>query len=136
MILGGENMEKLLGPLTGMDFLFAAAAAYIITQIILRFRRIRQFLSEDKELSMNIKGIDITAVLSRCKSMFPIDTVIFEGKTYQTGMKVRITTSKNKVIEGQFIGKNNMDVICIITKQYIIAHEIGKIEHMAMIEKE
>jgi len=45
-------------------------------------------------------------------------------------MRVRITTLQKRIIEGEFIGKNDSDVLCVITGQHIIAHEINKIEDM------
>ena len=44
------------------------------------------------------------------------------------GMKVRITTLQQKIIEGEIIGKNDKDILCIITGEHIIAHEMNKIE--------
>ena len=43
-------------------------------------------------------------------------------------MKVRITTLQQKIIEGEIIGKNDKDILCIITGEHIIAHEMNKIE--------
>ena len=62
--------------------------------------------------------------------MFPVGTVNFRGKVFTTGMRVRITTLQKRIIEGEIIGKNDKDILCIITGQHIIAHELNKIEDM------
>ena len=50
-------------------------------------------------------------------------------------MNVRITTMQKKVFQGEFIGKNDIDVICIVTKEHIIAHEIRKIVEMVSLDE-
>lgn len=129
-------MDKILGPLTGMDILFAAAAAFLITHIVLRFQQIKKILTNDQGISVDCKGIDISAVMHKCKTLFPIETIIFQGKTFRQGMRVRITTSRKRVIEGQLVGKNETEVLCIITQKYIIAHEIDKIEEISILDQE
>ena len=66
--------------------------------------------------------------------MFPIETVVFKGNVFEKGMTVRITTMQKKVFQGEFVGKNDMDIICILTKNHIIAHEIRKITDMVSVD--
>lgn len=125
----------MIGPFSEWDFLFAAAAALLITQMVIRFQKIREII-KNQTISTDGKGIDLSAVMQKCKAMFPIETVIFHGKTFHMGMQVRITTTHKRVIEGRLVGKNNMEVLCVITSRYIIAHEIEQIEEIAILEQE
>ena len=76
------------------------------------------------------------AVIKQCRSMFPLETVNFRGKVFTTGMKVRITTFQKRIIEGEIIGKNDKDILCIMTNQHIIAHELNKIEDITELAKD
>ena len=51
-------------------------------------------------------------------------------------MKVRITTLQKRIIEGEIIGKNDKDILCIMTSQHIIAHELNKIEDITELAKD
>lgn len=123
-------MNEFFSNIGVLGIIYAAFLAFIITNIILRFNSIRKILKNDDELKMEYKGVDINAVLSRCKTMFPIDTIVFGGSVFKSGMTVKIVTMQKKVIEGQLIGKNNMDILCVLTSRHVIAHEIDKIEFM------
>ena len=50
-------------------------------------------------------------------------------------MKVKITTMQKKVFQGEFVGKNDLDIICIVTREHIIAHEIKKITQMVSLDE-
>jgi hypothetical protein len=43
-------------------------------------------------------------------------------------MKIRVTTTTNTDFEGELIGGNNKNMVCIKTSKYIIAHEIQNIQ--------
>ena len=51
-------------------------------------------------------------------------------------MIVRITTMQQKVFQGEFVGKNDMDIICIVTNKCIVAHEIRKITEMVSMDQQ
>lgn len=125
-----ENFLDGIKALSFVDVLYAAITALVITSLILRFKRIKQIITSKEELSMEYKGIDIASVMNKCKSMFPIETVYFHGRTYTRGMIVRITTRQKKVIEGELVGCNKLNILCILTKQHVIAHELDRIEEI------
>ena len=125
-------MLEYLKYLNVYDYLYAAVAAFVITNLITKLSRI--FLLNSKKTD-NILGKveNRTAVVEKCASMFPIDTVFFGGRIFNRGMMVKVTTVQKKIIEGELIGRNNMNILCIITKQSIVAHELDKIEDISSI---
>ena len=129
-------MLEGLNTLSGYDYLYAAVLAFFITYVITKFRRLKDALSENDELEMNVNNIDKNSVIERCTKMFPIETIIFNGSVFKKGMNVRITTMQKKVFQGEFIGKNDMDIICILTNKHIIAHEIRKITEMISLDEQ
>lgn len=129
-------MLEGLNTLSGYDYFYAAVLAFFITYVITKFRRLKDALSENDELEMNVNNIDKNSVIERCTKMFPIETIIFNGSVFKKGMNVRITTMQKKVFQGEFIGKNDMDIICILTNKHIIAHEIRKITEMISLDEQ
>ncbi|MDD3570064.1 MAG: hypothetical protein PHY44_03060 [Lachnospiraceae bacterium] len=114
--------------LTTLDYLYAALAAFIITQLILAVSRFMKISKENSKGFVSYREADRILVIKKCIAMFPVETIYFRGKVFTKGMKVRITTLQKRIIEGELIGKNEMDILCIVAGQHIIAHEIGKIE--------
>lgn len=126
-------MLQGLYSLTVVDIFFAAVAAFVITHLINRFLRFQKILMGKNSSGMDYSGINESVVMKKCSDMFPIETIYFRGKVFSKGMRVRITTLQKKIIEGELIGKNDMDILCVITGKHIIAHEINKIEDMTDI---
>ena len=127
-------MLDRLAALTGYDYVIAAVMAFFLTYIITRIAGIRRMVRDRDELEMNIINVDKDSVMERCAKMFPIDTMVFNGSVFKKGMIVKITTMQKRVFQGEFIGKNDMDIICILTREHIIAHEIKKITDMVSVE--
>ena len=125
-------MGNLFGPVDTFDVIYAAIAAFAATYLITRFLRIRDIMKRN-ELSVGYREIDIRAVMEKCTAMFPNDTLYFKGSSFKRGMRIRITTMKKRIIEGELIGCNSMNMLCIITPQHIIAHEINKIEEIQIL---
>ncbi|MEA5082927.1 MAG: hypothetical protein VB018_02105 [Lachnospiraceae bacterium] len=116
--------------LTTLDYLYAALAAFIATQFILGVSRFMRLSKDSAKDAVSYREADRILVIKKCIAMFPVETIYFRGKVFTKGMKVRITTLQKRIIEGELIGKNEMDILCIVAGQHIIAHEIGKIEDM------
>ena len=131
---GVETMLDRLASLSGYDYVIAAALAFFLTYFIRRVAGIKRMIYDRDELEMNIINVDKRSVMERCAKMFPIETIVFNGSEFRKGMIVRITTLQKKVFQGEFIGKNDMDIICILTREHIIAHEIGKIAEMISVD--
>lgn len=132
---GGKNMlDKFNFSLTFDEIIYAALGAFVLTWIIRTIIRFRAILKSSSSF-LSYQSNDLKQILQRCYMLFPKDIVQFHGETYKRGMQLKITTLQNKIFEGEFIGCNEKDMLCILTKKYIIAHEINNIEDIQVIEK-
>jgi hypothetical protein len=68
--------------------------------------------------------------------MFPKTIFDFGGKTYTRGMLIRITTHAENTIEGRFLGLNEDNIICVITKTQISAEILDSILEIISIDEE
>lgn len=127
-------MIERLSSLSVYNYIYAALLAFIITYLITRIRNFRKNINGRDELAMGYRNIDKSSVMERCIKMFPIETIVFNGNVFKKGMTVKITTMQKKVFQGEFVGKNDMDIICILTKDHIIAHEIKKITEIVSVD--
>ena len=104
--------------LSGSQIILAAVIAFVIWAII--------------EFIRSVKVVKKTFG-ERCHELFPIETILFRGAEFQRGMRIRITTTQKTIIEGELIGMNKIQMICIRTKNQIIAHQLDKIQEMTKI---
>ena len=128
-------MLEKFASLSLYNYFYAAVLAFFITYIITKFIRFKKVVNSSDELSMDVKNIDKNSVMERCTKLFPIETVVFQGDVFKRGMKVKITTMQKKVFQGEIVGKNDLDIICIVTREHIIAHEIKKITQMVSLDE-
>lgn len=126
-------MEALFEDLSAYHVLFAAVLAFILTSLMMKIGQLHQIKKKSQSISEG-KFMDISAVMTKCRELFPIDTIYFHGKEFHRGMRVKIITIQNKVIEGELIGKNKVDLVCVRTQNHIIAHEIEKIEDIMVLD--
>jgi len=80
------------------------------------------------------KTPDLEQVLKNCYALFPHEILQFQGEEYRRGMSIRLITNQNKTFEGKFLGINNDNMICLMTKGFIIAQAIKNIEQMEILE--
>ena len=78
-------------------------------------------------------GRSMARVMERCREMFPIETILFRGAEFRRGMQVRIMTTQQNIIEGELIGMNKINMVCIRTRTQIIAHHLEKIQEMTRL---
>jgi len=76
------------------------------------------------------KTPEFERVLKKCYDMFPEEILQFRGEIYRRGMNIRLTTNQNKVLEGEFLGLGEDNMICIMTKKFIIAQDLMNIERV------
>ena len=122
-------MEGFLN-LTAADYIYAAITAFVATQLILVVSKFVKVVKITDSPQGGSREADRLMVIKKCMEMFPEATINFRGKVFTKGMKVRITTFQKRIIEGEIIGKIEMNILCIIAGQHIIAHEMDKIEDM------
>ncbi len=132
-------MDRILANLPLLNwqhYLFAAAVAYVITYIYRVFSGMWKKSQERKkngEKTYVIKTLDRQAV-DRCKELFPIDVLSFKGKEFKRGTQIKVTTIQKNTIIGEFIGLNQVNLVCIKTGNQIIAHQLEKIAEVTMAE--
>ncbi len=120
-------------PLTASDVIYCAIAALCITLIIRNFIRMNRFI---KSAHLSVSGNnDIKSALDRCYAIFPLEKFNFHGQTFRRGMKIKITTLQNKIFEGELIGFNTKNMVCIMTSKLIVAHELNNIREIVLIDE-
>lgn len=128
-MLNGFNI-----PLEASDILYSAIAAFCLTLIIRNFVRIHRIMKQAVKSVAPGKD-DLKAVLDRCYTIFPLEMFSFHGQTYRRGMKIKITTLQNKIFEGELIGFNTKNMVCIMTSKLIVAHELQNIREIVLLEE-
>jgi len=123
-------MLEIFKSLTLADVIYAALIAFVATQFLTSLSRISRARLQNVDGDVSYQGGDKNKIIKKCIAMFPLETIYFRGKVFSKGMQVRVTTFQKKIIEGEIIGKNDMDILCILVGHHIIAHEISKIEDM------
>ena len=126
-------MLERFASLSAFDYIYAALLAFALTYMARKISGLRKIMKED-ELKLNMSNVDKRSVMERCTQMFPIESVSFGGQVFTKGMMVRITTMQHKVFQGEFIGKNDLGIICILTREHVIAHELKKITDMVSVD--
>ncbi len=119
--------------LTSEDILYAALGAVLITWVIKIIVKLNKIIKNP--MSLLDKSDDLRQVIQRCYTLFPMEIVQFNGETYKRGMKLKIITMQKKIFEGEFIGCNEKNMLCILTSRYIIAHEITNIQKIEILDK-
>jgi len=114
------------------DVLLAACIAYVIFSGIRLFQRL--FLPGEEEMGFEVKNMDMVDVYEKCKELFPIQSLTFHGREFTRGMRVKVTTIHKKIIEGELIGINKINLICIRTHNQIVAHQLEKIDEIKILE--
>ncbi len=127
-------LNSLNIPLTATDIVYAAVAALCITLIIRNFVRIHRIMSKAIKNAVPIKN-DLKDVLERCYNIFPLEMFSFHGQTFKRGMKVKITTLQDKIFEGELIGFNSKNMVCVMTSKLIIAHELQNIREIVLLDE-
>ena len=113
----------MLNLLTTNDIILALALAAIFTWIINRIA----------ESVIIHRAPNLEQVLKKCYDMFPEEILQFRGEIYRRGMNIRLTTTQNKIVEGEFLGLGDDDMICIMTKKFIIAQALVNVEKMERV---
>ncbi len=120
-------------PISWDELIYGALLALCVTVMIKNFLRVRKIFNNARKLAESDKPLDISNIMNKCYSMFPISEIDFHGTKYTRGMKIKITTTANTNFEGEFIGGNERNMLCIKTKKYIIAHELKNISEIENI---
>jgi hypothetical protein len=92
-------------------------------------------------LFKSISKLDVVMTTDKDKikrdfeKMFPLTSFSFHGVTYNQGMKLRVVTNQNKIVEGEFVGYNNNEgVICIMTERVVMAQKLSEMQEINVID--
>ena len=114
------------------EFLCAAVLALFVTWLIKTLSKLFKSLVSGS-LEFDFKPSDYDEVIERCCELFPNELLVFGGTTFRRGMRVVIVTSKHRKIEGRLIGKDDDNMVCLITDRHVIAQELDALEEMSEI---
>ena len=115
------------------NIVYAAITALVLTWIVEFFLRSFSVMF-GRTTIFEYKHGDFERVVFKCYNLFPKDTVIFRDKIYCRGTVIRIITLEQKMLEGSLIGQNYDNMVCLLTKRYIIAHDLANIKEIIVID--
>ena len=121
-------------PLTQNDIIFAiigAALIFVVLKFLITIARILITSSSEIQFAPDQLG----EMLENCYRTFPIEKLDFNGETYRRGTTLRITTNRNRTIEGQLVGTNQSEMLCLVTDHSVIAQEIGAIQEIKPMQQ-
>ena len=118
--------------ISALDIVYAAIAALVITWIVEMFLRSFRVMFARTTI-FEYKHRDFERIVGKCYSLFPRDVVKFKGETYRRGMTVRIITIEQKVFEGSLVGQNYDNTICLLTRKYVITHDLSYIKEINIV---
>ena len=72
-------------------------------------------------------------VLTRCYRLFPIENLLFDGTTFRRGTLVRVTTHQQTTTEGEFVGTNRSNMLCLVTHTTVVAQDLNTVESIQVI---
>lgn len=82
-----------------------------------------------------LRGSEGEAFLAQCRELFPITSFRFGNTVFERGDYIQLVTLQQRLIEGELIGQNDQRVICIRTRQNVIAQKMDRIERMRKTDK-
>jgi len=112
------------------DIIFAAFLALILTYIIRTVYMVFKMITTNSVVTSDYRQMELEYILKKCYSLFPIETFTFNGLTIRRGMLVKAMVIGRKPIEGKFVGINKDNIICFLTHESVIAHELRNISDM------
>jgi hypothetical protein len=115
------------------DIIMAAVLAFLATVTIRMILRMSRIMRSIKGLMDN--SVNNDEIIKRCYSIYSMDTFNFHGQTLKRGMHIRLTTLQDKSYEGEIIGLNSNNMLCIITRELVIAHELSNVREIMIIKK-
>ncbi|MCL2203637.1 MAG: hypothetical protein FWB88_06830 [Defluviitaleaceae bacterium] len=119
-------------PLTVDDLINAVFWAVVIVIVIrLMGWMLRSLIARTRYI--NFDPARLEEVRKRCSRLFPIENLQFDGTTFKRGTIIRIITRQQAAIEGEFLGTNMNNMLCLVTNQSVIAQELTAIETIQVI---
>ena len=124
-------------PITIDNVLLAAFWATIIVFILRVGSRMFQRIITRTTVFMlrpsQMNAEELETLMQNCYQLFPVEHLKWEGVTFRRGNTLRIKTTTSAAIEGQFIGLNGDNMLCLMTDNSVIAQEMGTIEDIQQV---
>ncbi|MBQ7266349.1 MAG: hypothetical protein IJS61_09655 [Firmicutes bacterium] len=127
-------MLDIISKFTLQDWIFCALLALCVTWSVKSLARVSKIMKLAR--SVSVSSGELPSVVEKCYKLFPLEKIVFKGQTFTRGMKVKLTTNTDNDFEGEFIGVNTKNMVCIRTRRYIIAHNITNIRQMVPVKGE
>ena len=121
-----KNIEFL----TFREIIFCMVISFFILVVLKTFLLFRK-LSRESEYPVKV----FHNMIKDFYLMFPKQAIMFKGNIYRRGMIIKVTTLHKKIYEGEFVGFNGKDMICIITKTAIVTNNIRNIQDIVLIKE-
>lgn len=112
----------------------AGLLALVITFVITSYMRLSRILKTAPIITAKL--MEVREVIERCHAMFPIESVVYHGVTFERGMDVKITLSDKKSFIGQFVGVNDRNMVCVITPKSIVTQDLRLIKDLVLCEEQ
>ncbi len=126
-------MLEKLASLRMHDIIMAAIMALFIAGIIQMIVEYIQDRRQD-EMKVGFNGFDREEAIRRCVIIFPVPVLFFNGQMFRKGTNIRITTKTQKVFQGELVGTNSSNIVCIVTEEHIIGYEIENITEIVPVD--
>ena len=115
------------------DIIMAAIMALFIAGVIQMIVEEIQDRRQD-EMRVGFNGFDREEAIRRCVIIFPVPVIFFNGQMFRKGTNIRITTKTQKVFQGELVGTNSSNIVCIVTEEHIIGYEIENITEIVPVD--
>lgn len=115
------------------DIIMAAIMTLFIAGIIQMIVEYIQDRRQD-EMRVGFNGFDREEAIRRCVIIFPVPVIFFNGQMFRKGTNIRITTKTQKVFQGELVGTNSSNIVCIVTEEHIIGYEIENITEIVPVD--
>lgn len=126
-------MLEKLASLRMHDIIMAAIMALFFAGIIQMIVEYIQDRRQD-EMRVGFNGFDREEAIRRCVIIFPVPVIFFNGQMFRKGANIRITTKTQKVFQGELVGTNSSNIVCIVTEEHIIGYEIENITEIVPVD--
>ena len=126
-------MLEKLASLRMHDIIMAAIMALFIAGVIQMIVEYIQDRRQD-EMRVGFNGFDREEAIRRCVIIFPVPVIFFNGQIFRKGTNIRITTKTQKVFQGELVGTNSSNIVCIVTEEHIIGYEIENITEIVPVD--
>ncbi len=121
-----KNIEML----NFKEIVFCMIIAFLILILIKTFLLFKK-LSRESEYPIKV----FHSMTKDFYLMFPKQAIMYKGNIYRRGMIIKVTTLHKKIYEGEFVGFNGKDMICIITQTSIVTNNIKNIKDIVLIKQ-